>query len=86
MSQSYQLRIFKAGKLLGNFESHTTNSLNSINELIGYLQDNIELTFELYKVIEDSRLLLQKDGTLQLLGTTQQYIACSMEVLLNKVD
>ncbi|WP_353171083.1 hypothetical protein [Acinetobacter rudis] len=86
MSQSYQLRIFKEGKLLGNFDSHTTNSLNSINELIGYLQNNIELTFELYQVIEDSRLLLQKDGALQLLGTTQQYIPCSIEVLLNKVD
>ncbi|EPF73887.1 hypothetical protein [Acinetobacter rudis] len=86
MSQSYQLRIFKEGKLLGNFDSHTTNSLNSINELIGYLQNNIELTFELYQVIEDSRLLLQKDGALQLLGTTQQYIPCSIEVLLNNVD
>ncbi|MDQ8936845.1 hypothetical protein [Acinetobacter rudis] len=81
MSQCFQLRIFKNGKLLGNFESQTTQALFSINEVFSYLQPHNELSFELYRVVEDSRLLLQKDGVLQLLSTTEQYLPYSLENL-----
>lgn len=81
MSQSYQLNIYKHGKLLGNFQSHTTQALRDIADIHGYLKSQDELSFELYQLTEDSRLLLQKDGALQLLGTTQQLTPCSMDIL-----
>ena len=86
MSQSYQLSIYQQGKLLGNFQSNTTQALQAIADLHAYLKSHGELSFELYQLTEDSRLLLQKDGVLQLLGTTVQYTPCSMDILASEVS
>ncbi|MBO3653015.1 hypothetical protein [Acinetobacter bereziniae] len=81
MSQHYQLTIYQQGKLLGHFQSRSMHALMKINTLLSYLQHTTELSYELHQVIKDSRFLMQKEGTMQLLGSEYIYQPCSMNIL-----
>lgn len=81
MSQSYQLTIYQHGKLMGNFQTHSLQPLQDIKTILGYLKPHSNLSFELYQVIEDNRVLIQKDGVMQLLGTHHISQPCSMDLL-----
>jgi hypothetical protein len=85
MSEHYQLTIYQHGKLLGHFQSQTLHSLSKINTLLSYLEYTDEFSYELHQIIEDARILMQKDGEMQLLSTKYIYKPCSMSILAQEM-
>jgi|LULP01.1.fsa_nt_gb hypothetical protein len=84
MSQGYQLTIHRHGKLLGHFQANSTQPLRDLKIFLNYLQPHDELAFELQKVIEDTRFLMHKGDTIQLLGTNNIYTPCPLDLLDNE--
>lgn len=81
MNKNYQLNIYQNDKLMGTFQTASLNPLEDIKSLIGYLQHHQDLTFKLHHLVEESRVLLQKDGSMQLLGINNVYQPCSIDSL-----
>lgn len=84
MNQHYQLTIYRDNKLLGHFQANTMLSLEKIKIMFHYLQPYPDLTFELHQVTEEARFLVQKQGSLHVLGTEQHYQLCPIEQLTTK--
>lgn len=81
MNKNYQLNIYQNDKLMGTFQTASLNPLEDIKSLIGYLQHHQDLTFKLHHLVEESRVLLQKYGSMQLLGINNVYQPCSIDSL-----
>ncbi|AOA59753.1 hypothetical protein BFG52_16290 [Acinetobacter larvae] len=86
MHTAYQLSIYKHGKLLGNFQSDTPQALQDMQTVWQLLRHHPALHFELLQVIEESRLLMQKDGALQLLGHQYRYVPCALTQLIEEAS